>query len=634
MGGVALVFPLERAPADAATLRLLQRDVWAVLYARVRTLASRKASRDVVTWYLAEEADDGFAKGSWSATQDALRFTFGDAAGLCDLEMRASQHWVLLAALDRWRELASVANRYDAGLSQPEHAQTALAMVGGGFANAVFDGDPTPALTDLLTGRSPYPLFFLGNKLAYAIAEDQPQDDCEVYLSGSTATLGELPTADRAYLSDLIRTGSCACELCEKLRRAHGLAPAPARQARRPAPAGPVRPDAVPAPRYDLASAPVFGYSDASALRADPSTAVALDLPDDGWSRHRTPASFIATLPRFPLRALGLRGHRMRELAPAVLELGGLEVLSLRDCDLRRPLERLSDLVALRGLDLSGNHARDLVSPELFGLPALEVVDYRDWGDELPPQVLASRTLRHLDLSRHAGIPHGLTHLPIESLVAPRRGRIDAGLLADLPLRYLEVEGPDVPPGLRQPQLEHLCLGPEVTAVPEDLLGCPALRALHVCGDVAELPSWLPELETLTTLVIETGAPDSLRVLERMRNLRVLVLIADGADRVSLDLSGLRELDLLCVSGTAVTRRADLPAGVETLPRLRRYFFSADLGPAEEQELHRQIPAARADDNVFRVWRPRSLYRAFAPRGSVDWYLARLGEDHWPDALG
>lgn len=172
MGGIGLVIGLASAPEDPETLMKLHREVWTVIDSRIASLAKRKASRDILTWYLHEESSDGYADDDWFATREALYYTFGDAAGLCYREMYVSLHWAELALLDQWAAASAIAANYGAALVPPERAISAMTVANGQFATSVFPGDSSPALDAILTGRAEHVFFAYQSKLAWARALD------------------------------------------------------------------------------------------------------------------------------------------------------------------------------------------------------------------------------------------------------------------------------------------------------------------------------------------------------------------------------------------------------------------------------------------------------------------------------
>src|SRR5205807_1776523 len=143
----------------------------------------------------------------------------------------------------------------------------------------------------------------------------------EVYLPDQVLRrLGKIAQPDRGRITELVRSGTCACEPCQLLRKKHGLpiAPEPATanpKGRKPEAAGKATITS-PSPKYDLRTAPIYRYRDVALLRKNPAEAVVLDLSQS--RRNPMPAGFLASLPRYPIHALNLREVPMRALPVAV----------------------------------------------------------------------------------------------------------------------------------------------------------------------------------------------------------------------------------------------------------------------------------------------------------------------------
>src|SRR5437762_12268115 len=120
MGGLALGIGLTTAPADAAALDALHHQVWDIVANRIaRLVEGFAASEEIAANYLYFEESDGFDDGSWFADKAELVYSFGDAAGLCHVEMEACAHWTSLVVLDRWDALTAAAAEHGAELALP-----------------------------------------------------------------------------------------------------------------------------------------------------------------------------------------------------------------------------------------------------------------------------------------------------------------------------------------------------------------------------------------------------------------------------------------------------------------------------------------------------------------------------------
>ncbi|MBX3170754.1 MAG: hypothetical protein KF760_25335 [Candidatus Eremiobacteraeota bacterium] len=76
------------------------RELWSQIRRRLGSLVRSKAGREILSFYLSFQADDGLDDGSWHRNGEAVYFFFGDAAGLCYLEMDLCHHWVSLVAAE------------------------------------------------------------------------------------------------------------------------------------------------------------------------------------------------------------------------------------------------------------------------------------------------------------------------------------------------------------------------------------------------------------------------------------------------------------------------------------------------------------------------------------------------------
>ena len=200
----ALGLHIELAVAPASGDELL-REVWDVLADRMARLADTSASEEILAYYLAFQASDGFADGSWSASGTSLLYTFSDAAGLCSVEMYACQHWATLTVLDRWADLTALAARHGTTLAAGSCVEQALRANLTEPSDRVFFHHFTDENHE---------------RLGYAMATPTPGDDHELRFYALDEAVRPLSQTgdDRARLTDLITTGRCACDVCQNLR--------------------------------------------------------------------------------------------------------------------------------------------------------------------------------------------------------------------------------------------------------------------------------------------------------------------------------------------------------------------------------------------------------------------------------
>lgn len=607
MGGLAYTLKVAAGGRD---LDRLQRKVWNILYRRIGALATSKASRRVDFEYLHVAADD-LASGRWFVKGSALVFAFGDAAGLCYAEMYATRHWVELVALDTWATLALAARDHGTSFVGPEDVAGELAR---------------------LLGPAERVFFPVGGVLAYAKPTAEPADSHLVETSADSTTLGALPARERAVAERAIRTGICSCDVCTKLRKCYHVAVAegaPAAPAKAKRPAAKKRAAApAPSPVAPARAASAASLEDALVLeRPSPKSldaganapgGVAIDWRVEHGDK--APKAVLSRLPTLPLRALGLAGHGMRAVPSEVLACAALEVLGLHAVDLKKCPSELARLSSLRALDLSWNKLDPSDVAELVGaLPALEVVDFDDWGRATPPSLGRHRALRHLNLWRECGTTPFIEGLPLESLIASE----PVADLRKLPLRFLYVTTDVTVPAL--PRLEVLALGGE-GPLPGWVRGMTGLRALLLDG-IDELPAWLGELPlellTLRGDGLDAGV-DRFRVIERLESLRALSLIGGGD--LSFDLRRLASLEVLLVQGEKMREIAAFPGGLAKLGKLRAVvgdFGALELG-AVERAAPRGCRVAR-EVNGIRVLDPVDVFRASRLGPSApEWWLSRF----------
>jgi hypothetical protein len=160
----------------------------------------RAAYRQVLDDYLRFADSDGRESGAWTASATRLMFGFTTAAGLCAMSAAAASHWTMVA-------LAAVTG----GLRRDFDYWARPA----GYVVA-----PQPPLDALLAGGWSRPLVELRRRLYYV---DRGAPPALVSDDGIPALpLDALRPAERARVDDIARTGRCACQLCEGLRRSDG----------------------------------------------------------------------------------------------------------------------------------------------------------------------------------------------------------------------------------------------------------------------------------------------------------------------------------------------------------------------------------------------------------------------------
>ncbi|MBX3191797.1 MAG: leucine-rich repeat domain-containing protein [Labilithrix sp.] len=617
----------------------MQEDVWRVIRARLESYLQKRSSWDVIGNYLSDEQYDGFAKGRWACGPEAMFFVFNDAAGLCYREMYLSEHWSLLAALDVWDRLDEIVKTNGATLKKPELGLAALAMTSSGCHDVVFQGEAAPELAALLGAGQERVFFHSGTKLGYARKADAPSDEDTFLVWNESFAISTLPPPERERVKDLMRRGLCACEPCQALRKRLKLELAPEAKKGAPKPKKPPKPLA-DAPRAAVSwmDAPIVLRPDPKTLKADPASAVVLDLSPH-YATKVSPA-VLKALPSYPVQALGFRDHGLRAVPPEVSKLKDLTIVSFKGCKMKTPIgEALLPLEQLRAIDLQGNYFDKLY--EGIRLPeGLEILDVDDWKGPLPPDVLKMKKLRHLSLRRLAEVPKELGERPIESVAEPwpHLTTLDRGMLAGWTLRYFEPATVDFPP---LPHVETVSFsGVRMQALPEVLTKLPKLRILYMWNDHLEgLPEWFAELP-LEVLVLASTAigknPAAFEAIERMTKLRVLALIPHRAKALPLDLSRLQSLETFTLSNFEGIAWADFPRGLGDLPKLKRFFYTSGhpFADAEREKLAQAVPCAELNPNVFRCIEPVSLHRGLLPKTAPERLLARLSDEYFVDLAG
>jgi len=572
MGGMSLTL----STASNAEVR---RAIWDHASTRMRALGRRRATRDVVAYYVSFQASD------WGDPHH-LTFSFSDAAGLCDGEMRAALHWLEVILIAEWPAIAAIASPHGITLTEPSRSR-------------------------------PDPIFFIsGGKLGYAHHDPSPKEDHELWFfpadgGAKRVPLGRAPRDDRERLRRLIADGTCACEICQGLRAIRGEPLAPEQEKKPRSPRKPPKaPAPASAPNADLTTASTrYGWKLAE-LMAEPMNVVALDC---GGGRKSPP--LVRALPSFPLRALGLRGYTTRAVLPEISQLGHLEVLSLHATDLKQPIgDALSSLTSLRALDLDGISRKEVYEGSFWDLPKLEIVEVGNWDSY--DRIERVRRLRHLITADNIDTKR-FADRPIESLRWFRP--VDAGVLRGWPLRFVEVgAGLSLPP---REDVRFVDLGHAPGPLPTWLRDLPNLTGLSA-RSATGLPEWLADMPKLQVLQLSISkalaeAPEAFKVIERLESLRVLILAPDGGPRVPFDLSRLRKLEHLSVSWAKVKTLEDFLTGFDHVKKL---YFSTEWSPSTERAFLEAHPFAERDGNVLRSWPFVTLYR---------WLLGPSDPSHW-----
>jgi len=101
----------------------MQRALWDRIAKGLRERARSRAARALVADDVAVEAANGFRDGSSSARGGAMRFAFGDAAGFGVHASQVAAHFVELVILDRFDDLAAIADEFGAAPEPPRRVR-------------------------------------------------------------------------------------------------------------------------------------------------------------------------------------------------------------------------------------------------------------------------------------------------------------------------------------------------------------------------------------------------------------------------------------------------------------------------------------------------------------------------------
>ena len=334
------------------------------------------------------------------------------------------------------------------------------------------------------------------------------------------------------------------------------------------------------------------------------------------------------------MRALVLRRHGMRALWPEATRYPELEILSLHGCDLRAPLgSALMALPSLRALDLRGNRA-PAVYESLELPPEIEIADVRVSDPAALEAFVRLPRLRTLDITQ-GRFPELAYERPIDTLWLGREVELDEARLRALPLRFVSSWNPSLFAGTG---VEHFALPfPGPRDVPEALQSLPNVRALYFEDAVASLPDWLADLPHLTTLFVRLASadtnPDAFRVLERMKNLRVLVIRADKATALPLDFGALASLRVFALHDTHIRELSGFPRGLDAIVTLRAAIIGGQVPYELVNGWRSSVPSACFDVSTLSDGEPMDHYRMSLPRGTYDHFLSRCGRTPYTPLL-
>lgn len=609
MGGIGFEIPLVRRGEDGPAL---VRALWDRIAKHVvGKLVGNETSRDFIRTYASLEASDGIAEGGWHASDTGVHFSFGDAAGLCYLEMEATQHWAILATLDLWDELDGIAKEHGAELGEPSKLFLFPEphQVGMGARDL---------LRDIVSTKRRSVLFPLGKRVASSTQRDAPEDDDQIILQAKIRELGSFKGAERKRICEIIVAGRCLCEACQKVRATEGLplvgeTATPKKTKKKSAAAAPP----VGGP---LETAPIVSLRDPEALLASGAIALDLGLPWD--AKGNVDPAIFGVLPSLPLRALSLVNHQLRQLPPDVTSCTGLEVLSLAGTRRVRIGKALADLEALRAIEIDynprGTKTADFAL--LCQIPSLEVVDDVIWSGAIPPELATLTRLRSITVSPR-GRCRMLEPLPLEAVTTFEA----VPEVIEKPLRFYD--GPVEGMPRDTSRLELLA----TDGLPDTAPDLASLRGLVL--KTTSMPRWVADLPHLSVLrVLEVGdGPTDFAVLGALEKLRYLVVSAKALAQTN-DFSRLAALETLVIYGK-IASEEHVPRGLRDLPRLRtvHYRVAAHERGVEPASLAPRLPEGclmttevdALDHSPW--WSPLIWFRALCTDpGDPAWWLSRF----------
>lgn len=198
MGGLGRTLRVKRTRGDATDPSTFQRELWEKIDAAIRATVTGQAGEQVLTYYWDATASDGFADGDWTASAEALYFSFSDAAGCCVMSHNAGIHWLDLVL---WTD-AEVRNVID-------EAGWALVDIPYVPAFKKLAELPTPTLLEL-------------RNVLYRVARcsaGQRVDDDDFTADDGVPRLflADLTPPERVRLEAAAYAGACNCEYCCKV---------------------------------------------------------------------------------------------------------------------------------------------------------------------------------------------------------------------------------------------------------------------------------------------------------------------------------------------------------------------------------------------------------------------------------
>jgi len=537
----AISLPLSPTK-DAGDPEALYEAVWTLLTQTIRKNTKHRSARTVLEDYLDDAREDG------GGTPRALEFVFLSPSSACDVQMAVTAHWFELAIALAREELAALGALHGYKIKLPKAGADTLANA---KRQTVFvpSGDAIFAVS-----KAKNPLVAVDGESETALEE------------------AELSAATRKKALEAVRSGRCACVLCETVRKKKAVAAKP--QSALP-------PDPAPAPTKDAT------FKTAAAALRKPDACVRLDLSKQ--NQYRSARIHYVELPEAigqlrRLVELDTTGTVNNSLPASLFTLTSLERLrlghlaSLVDGVLPDGIGNLTRLVEF----CAGGIAR---LPATFAnLVALESLTLRYTGAEFPSFVTKLPRLRSLDLRTERG-----TKLPDLGRLGSLRqlsleggtGTIRFAALRELEsLRWTGLQA--WPSGLRDlPKLRRLELGRSfLPAIPPEIATLPALEEIH--GELSQLTEWperLPELKTIAfTSLSRLKSLDGLRAMPRLETLVLRDLTLTALPKRAPALPALKTLDL-----RYARELKSLPRWIAELPSLERICLA--LVPLPEAEL-------------------------------------------------
>lgn len=200
MSAVAISIRYERLdPSAPFDLDRLHRAVWSCVASGMRDRVSSEAARRVLVDYVFAYTESGFDEERWRATDDTLSYSFGDAAGLCALEMEATHHFAQMVLWNDFIEIDRLARTFGASLARPTSVEDTVAE-----------------------GRQR--VFFVAQSKVVSARANRESTGAElVSLGDHEIRLGDLPSTEREHVLGLVRRGLCGCDVCESIRDDRGL---------------------------------------------------------------------------------------------------------------------------------------------------------------------------------------------------------------------------------------------------------------------------------------------------------------------------------------------------------------------------------------------------------------------------